>query len=144
MTQILHTSMFMLQFYCMEDDLSGYFTANWKNWEKKNFGIGTRNEVLSRLFTSVPVPVKTQNHNQAARLGLKVGEWLHFTSPLFGSQCWCCWSRHWCRLCWSTGTGMSWKKKGEPATIDLYKRKIRQESQDTVTIQIIFDFWSSH
>ena len=141
--------------YCIPQCLCYNFTV-WKTTcqdilqqtertgRKKIFGIGTRNEVLSRLFTSFPVPVKTQNHNQAARLGFKVGEWLHFTSPLFGSQCWCCWSRHWCRLCWSTGTGMSWKKKGEPATIDLYKRKIRQESQDTVTIQIIFDFWSSN
>ena len=146
MTQILHTSMFMLQFYCMEDDLSGYFTANWKNWEKKilESGLGKKYSTVETVHELPCSCKKTQNHNQAARLGLKVGEWLHFTSPLFGSQCWCCWSRHWCRLCWSTGTGMSWKKKGEPATIDLYKRKIRQESQDTVTIQIIFDFWSSN
>ena len=33
------------KFYCMEDDLSGYFTANWKNWEKKKIlesGLGMK------------------------------------------------------------------------------------------------------
>ena len=55
------------KFYCMEDDLSGYFTANWKNWEKKilESGLGKK---YSTVETVHELPCSCKKHRIIIRL----------------------------------------------------------------------------